>query len=506
MSPVVKKLPKVAKAKRWASVFRAAKKNGYVIVLVHRIGSVDTFFYKHAGYDLLDKEGFTVSVDGVDHMFVNTHPDPGSDINRLLARYTRFKIVTPDGHTYSYVKVKSELFDKMVGGGVKSTIQRFKIVAQELAGEKLDAKVNVDCKNGQLLKATPAATLTDSKTTDASPSGSVSKTLEAAPSGTVSGPKPSDTTPWATLTVSKASAVPVAKPSGQTPEKKPAKPAGEPATGAGQKPQAKLHSTLASRENANQLNTRPTYTRTPQPTSATQPGGKAMGKPSDSPITGNWRPIIEAAKPSEKRPSRPSTDAERMQQQAAIVFIRAQRDAVIHIINTQRANLEKSHPYIRVKASNPISCSLPVSLVQQMQSQLDREMYKCSQTATEQFLDTLLTFAQRLQREYEKYENMFTDQELAIMFCSESYAAVCDQVAGWWGTRVTMKFQKYRQGYPAQYEAPVVKGGQVTLVPARKPWTEEPHDQRKRKQTESRGTEDEAKKSKRNSSKPYLGF
>ena len=141
-----------------------------------------------------------------------------------------------------------------------------------------------------------------------------------------------------------------------------------------------------------------------------------------------------------------------------------------------------------------------------MQSQLDREMYKCSQTATEQFLDTLLTFAQRLQREYEKYENMFTDQELAIMFCSESYAAVCDQVAGWWGTRVTMKFQKYRQGYPEQYEAPVVKGGQVTLVPARKPWTEEPHDQRKRKQTESRGTEDEAKKSKSNSSKPYLGF
>lgn len=383
MCPVVKKLPQVAKAKRWASVFRAAKKSGYVIVLVQRIGNVERFFHKHiAGYDLLDKEGFTVSVDGVGHMFVNTHPDPGSDINRLLARYTRFKMVTPDEHTYSYVKVKSELFDKMIGGGAKSTcIQRFRIVGQELTSEKVDAEVNVGCKNGQLLKATPSA--------------SVSETLEAAPSGTVSVCQASQAVP-----------------------------------------------------------------------------------------AGGTR----------------SSDAERMQQQAAIVLIRAQRDAVMRIINTQRANLEKSQPYVRVKASNPISCSLPVSIVQQMQSQLDREMYKCSHSATEQFIDTLLTFGQRLQREYEKYENMFTGQELASIFCSGSYAAVCDQVAGWWGPRVTMKFQEYRQGYPEQYEAPVVKAGKVTLVPARKPWTEEPHEQlghqRKRKQTESRGTEDGAKKSK----------
>ena len=534
-----KKSAPSSESSEWASAIRAAKEDGHVIVLP-RDG---TYYYKNTGHDLAGKDCITVRVGGVDHVFVNTHPDPGSKINLELNRYAkRFKMITPDGESFSYFEVDSEVFERMIGGGNKSTIQRFKIVvAQELAGEKLDAKVNVDCKNGQLLKATPAATLTDSKTTDASPSGSVSKTLEAAPSGTVSGPKPSDTTPWATLTVSKASAVPVAKPSGQTPEKKPAKPAGEPATGAGQKPQAKLSSlgsTLASRENANQL----------------QPGGKPMGKPSDAPITGN-RLAIEAVKPSgetpEKKPAKPAgepvtgagqkpqaklassgstlasrenanqlhthpahnrtpqptsatqptgqspqkmpviplTDTVREKQKAALLLNIAQRRTVLRIIDKQHRNLQKGRPYVRIKAYNPISCNLPAQLAQQLCSELDRQMYKCSVICTQNWLQALQKLADQLEENLSVYKVFFTDEEIESLRRSDECVRLCDKVEhDEWSSHATVEFRNDRQDYPEQYEAPVVKGGQVTLMPARKPWTEEPHD-KKRKRTEYRHEE-----------------
>lgn len=125
----------------WASVFKEAKDDGHVIVLADPIENVGTYYYEdYIGTisHLVGKKCFTIRAHNVEYTFVST--DPKGDINQQLLHYPRYKTITPDGLFFSYLKVKVELFERLLGGDKQqdatANIQWFKITTDQLADDE----------------------------------------------------------------------------------------------------------------------------------------------------------------------------------------------------------------------------------------------------------------------------------------------------------------------------------------------------------------------------------
>ena len=104
----------------WESTLQAAKASGHGIVLVVKEppSMVERYFYA------LDKRAVTrsppppqhkylmaITVNRKTYLFLNT--DPQSKTNRLLEKYGRYKMYTPDGIEFSYIKLPLEHFDEL---------------------------------------------------------------------------------------------------------------------------------------------------------------------------------------------------------------------------------------------------------------------------------------------------------------------------------------------------------------------------------------------------------